>query len=92
MYLMFGTETNKFFIKVNEKQQHIWNCMDNKTCFLLAINVTNQRSAKDTLNLFKQAKEIANKKAQTIITDCSFSYSKIVKKGFATCKNRKPHY
>ncbi len=84
--------TDEQFIKVKGNQKYIWNCMDNKTKFLLASNVTNQRSTKDALKLFKMAKSTAGKKAQTVITDGSFSYSKSVKKEFATYKNKKPHY
>ena len=84
--------TDEQFIKVKGVQKYIWNCMDNQTKFLLASDVSHKRTTKDAQNLFKQAKNTANKKAQTIITDGSFSYSKSVKKEFKTYKNPKPHY
>ena len=84
--------TDEQFIKVKGVQKYIWNCMDNQTKFLLASDVSHKRTTKDAQNLFKNAKITANKKAQTIITDGSFSYSKSVKKEFATRQNKKPHY
>ena len=84
--------TDEQFIKVKGVQKYVWNCMDNETKFLLASNVTHSRTTKNAQKLFKQAKNTAGKKAQTIITDGSFSYSKSVKKEFATRKNKKPHY
>jgi len=84
--------TDEQFIKVKGKQRYVWNCMDNKTRFLLANNVTNQRSTKDARTLFQQAKKTANKKAQTIITDGAFAYNKAVQKEFKTYKNPNPHY
>ncbi len=84
--------TDEQFIKVKGNQKYIWNCMDNQTKFLLASDVSHKRTTKDAQNLFKNAKITANKKAQTIITDGSFSYSKSVKKEFKTYKNPKPHY
>ncbi len=84
--------TDEQFIKVKGNQKYIWNCMDSKTRFLLASNVTNQRSTKDAQRLFKQAKRIANKKAYTIIMDGSFAYSKSIKKEFRTRKNKNLHY
>lgn len=84
--------TDEQFIKVSGKQKYVWNCMDNKTRFLLANNVTNQRSTKDARNLFKDAKKVAGKKALTMVTDGSFSYVDAVKKEFRTYKNPNPHY
>lgn len=84
--------TDEQFIKVKGVQKYVWNCMDNKTRFLLANNVTSQRSTKDARTLFKMAKQTANKKAQTIVTDGSFSYIESVKKEFRTYKNPNPHY
>ena len=48
--------TDEQFINVKNKQRYIWNCIDNQTRFLLASNVTNQRSARNARKLFKQAK------------------------------------
>ena len=64
------------FVSVKNRQRYVWNCMDNKTRFLLASNVTNQRSTKDARTLFQQAKKTANKMALTVITDGSFNYVK----------------
>lgn len=84
--------TDEQFIKVKGVQKYVWNCMDNKTRFLLANNVTDKRTTENARNLFKQAKKTAGKKAQTIITDGAFAYSQAVRKEFMTYKNPNPHY
>lgn len=84
--------TDEQFIKVKGKLRYVWNCMDNETRFLLANNVTGSRTIANARKLFKQAKSTADKKAQLVITDGSFSYNKAVQKEFATYKNPKPHY
>lgn len=84
--------TDEQFIKVKGKVNYVWNCMDNKTRFLLASNVTEKRTTENARTLFKQAKQQASKKAQTIITDGAFAYSQAVRKEFMTYKNKNPHY
>jgi transposase-like protein len=84
--------TDEQFIKIKGVQKYVWNCMDNKTRFLLANNVTDKRTTENARNLFKQAKKTAGKKAQTIITDGAFAYSQAVRKEFMTYKNPNPHY
>ena len=66
--------------------------ISNETKMSTNLLVTHSRTTKNAQKLFKMAKSTAQKKAQTIITDGSFSYSKSVKKEFKTYKNPKPHY
>ena len=80
------------FIKVKGKEAYVWNVLDNETRFLLASNQSPTRSTIDARETFRQAKEVAGKKAGTIVTDGSFSYEEAVRKEFATYKNRNPHY
>lgn len=80
------------FIKVKGKEQYVWNVLDNETRFLLASNQSATRSYNDARQTFQMAKEIAGKKAGTVVTDGSFNYSKAVKKEFATYQNPNPHY
>jgi transposase-like protein len=80
------------FIKAKGKQEYVWNVLDNETRFLLASNESPTRSYEDARTTFQQAKAIAGKKAQTVVTDGSFNYSKAVRKEFATYKNPNPHY
>ena len=79
------------FIKVKGKIQYIWNVLDADTRFLLASNASPRRTTKVARETFKLAKNIAGKKAQTVVTDGAFSYEKAVRKEFATYKNPKPH-
>lgn len=80
------------FIKAKGKQEYVWNVLDSDTRFLLASNESPTRNYKDARETFQQAKSIAGKKAQTVITDGAFSYEKAVRKEFATYSNPKPHY
>ncbi len=80
------------FIKVKGKEQYVWNVLDNETRFLLAANQSPTRSGKDARETFQKAKQIAGKKAKTVVTDGSFNYSQAVRKEFATYQNPNPHY
>jgi transposase-like protein len=80
------------FIKAKGKQEYVWNVLDSDTRFLLASNEKPTRSYNDARETFQQAKAIAGKKAETVITDGAFSYEKAVRKEFATYKNPNPHY
>ncbi len=79
------------FIKVKGKIQYIWNVLDTETRFLLASHASPTRTYKEARTTFQIAKNIAQKKAKTVITDGAFSYEKAVRKEFATYKNLKPH-
>lgn len=80
------------FIKVKGKQEYNWNVLDNETRFLLASNQSSTRTYEDARETFQQAKNIAGKKALTVVTDGAFSYEKAVRKEFMTYDNPKPHY
>jgi transposase-like protein len=80
------------FIKAKGKQEYVWNVLDSDTRFLLASNESPTRNYNDARETFQQAKEIAGKKAQLVITDGSFNYSKSVYREFATRANPNPHY
>ena len=80
------------FIKVKGKQEYVWNVLDSESRFLLASNEKPTRTTADARETFQKAKAIAGKKAQTVITDGSFSYEQAVRKEFATYKNPRPHY
>ena len=80
------------FIKVRGSQKYVWNCLDGETRFLLASHVSDKRDNGSATKLFKQAKQTANRKDVTVITDGAFSYNKTIKKEFWTYKNTKPHH
>jgi putative transposase len=80
------------FIKAKGKLEYVWNVLDNETRFLLASNESKTRNYQDARETFQKAKEIAGKKALTVVTDGSFNYEKAVKKEFMTYQNPNPHY
>ena len=79
------------FIKVQGKQEYVWNVLDGDTRFLLAANHSPTRRYEDARTTFQIAKETAQKKAQTVVTDGSFNYTHAVHKEFATYANPQPH-
>lgn len=78
-------------IFVKGKMHYVWNCLDSKTRFLLANDVSRTRNINAGTRLFKKAKKIANRKAKKIITDGWNGYKTIVSKEFYTYSNPKPH-
>jgi len=79
------------FTKIGGKMHYIWNCMDERTRFLLANRVSPTRKTHDARKLFQDAKNTAQKRAKTVTTDGAFSYNKAVRKEFYTKHNQKPH-
>lgn len=79
------------FIKVKGKQEYVWNVLDAETRFLLASNESPTRGYNDARQTFQIAKEVAGKKALTIVTDGAFNYKNAVRKEFATYANPRPH-
>jgi transposase-like protein len=67
-------------IKSNGSNLYVWNCMDAKTRFLIANNITEGREISDAKAVFQKAKEIA--KPDVIVTDGLASYNKAIKKVF----------
>lgn len=78
---------------VSQKGSHkwVWNCLDSDTRFLLANHVSPTRTTEDAQTLFKDAKQTANSKAKTVITDGAFAYNKAITHEFWTYTNRHPH-
>jgi transposase-like protein len=79
------------FIKVEGKQEYVWNVLDEQTKFLLASNESPTRSYEDARTTFQMAKANAGKTAKTVVTDGSFNYGKAVRKEFMTYDNPRPH-
>jgi transposase-like protein len=79
-----GDEMTVFIKKEDEKRyyQWIWNVMDAKTRYLLACQVTEERFVDDARKPLKQAKEVANKRPDAIVTDGLNAYRDAVKAEF----------
>jgi len=69
---------------------YVWNCMDNKTKFLLAsINSGRSRSSKDAQNVFTEAWKVNNKMPNQIIVDGYKGYEDGCRKTFRNWGNER---
>ena len=77
-------ETTIFIKKEDEKRyyQWIWNVMDAKTRYLLACQVTEDRFMNDARKAFRQAKQVANRRPDAIVTDGLQAYKDAIKHEF----------
>jgi putative transposase len=67
-------------IKVKGDWMWNYNILDANTRFLIANQVTKERSVNETREVFKQAKKITEDRPKTIITDGLWSYNKAISK------------
>lgn len=88
-------ETTIFIKKEGEKKYYewIWNVMDSKTRYLLACQITETRFVNDAQKPLKQAKMIANRRPDAIVTDGLPAYQKAIKAEFfdITAQIQNPH-
>jgi transposase-like protein len=75
-------------IKVKGKWLWSWNCLDEQTRFLIANNITNERTIPETREILAKAKETTKTKPEFIITDGLQAYRDAVLKEFQSW--RKP--
>lgn len=68
-----GDET---IVKVNGKERYLWNIMDYDTRYYIVSVVTQGRSARDALNVIKEAIRKAGKTPKKFVTDGLKSYTK----------------
>lgn len=69
-------------IKSKGKQKWLWNCLDETTRFLIANNITDERSIPETREIFQKAKDTAKVKPEFIVTDGLQSYKDAILKEF----------
>lgn len=72
--------TDEQMIKNDGSFLWVWNCMDSKTRFLLANNVTETRYVHDAREVFNKAKQ--NGTPDIVVTDGLHAYGKAIKKEF----------
>jgi transposase-like protein len=88
-------ETTVFIKKEGQKKcyEWIWNIMDAKTRYLLACQITETRYTNDARIPLKQAKKIANRRPDAIVTDGLQAYKKAIKAEFydVTAQIQNPH-
>jgi transposase-like protein len=69
-------------IKCNGNYKWFWEMIDNETKFMVATHLSGDRTIKEALSIFKQAKERAFEKPNKIMTDGLWAYEKAFKKAF----------
>ncbi|MBI4159248.1 IS1/IS6 family transposase [Candidatus Woesearchaeota archaeon] len=75
-------------VKVGDKWKWNNNVIDKETRFLLSTHLSKTRTIKDTIKMYKQAKEQSVNLPEEIYTDGSHTYDKAVKKEFNVHKRR----
>lgn len=78
-------------VKVKGNIKYVWNCLDSRTRFLLASQITADRTILHAQKLFRNAKKSGRRSARKVITDGCQVYDRAVRHEFATNQNRKPH-
>ena len=73
---------DELFLKVRGDMKYLYAMMDNDTRFWLAQEVADTKGSADIRPLFKQAKELAQKKPHTLITDGAFNFHSAYKREF----------
>ena len=69
-------------IKCDGEHRWFWEMIDNETKFLMATHLSGERSIKETLKFFRQAKARSEKRPDKIIVDGLWSYKKAFNKVF----------
>lgn len=69
-------------IKIHGKWEWCWNALDEETRFLIANNITKERTIPEAREIFSKAKEVAKNKPEFIITDGLPSYKEAIIKEF----------
>jgi transposase-like protein len=69
-------------IKVKGQQKWFWEIIDKKTRFMVAEHLSKTRTTKDSIELFKDARNRAIKKPKLILSDGCFAYRKGFSKVF----------
>lgn len=73
-------------IRVKGEQKWFWEIIDKETRFMVAGRLSDTRTTKDSLKLFREAKRRANKRPNLIYSDGCFAYRKGFTKVFWTRK------
>lgn len=81
---MWNTDEQMVKIKKKDQWAYCWNIIDNETRFLIANNITQERSTGETRQIFKKAKETKVRQPDIIITDGLQSYKKAIRKEFSS--------
>jgi transposase-like protein len=75
---------DELFIKVRGNQKYLFAMMDDETRFLIAQEVADSKNNHDAKNLFRMAREVADKKPSKLITDGLPAYREAYLKEYFT--------
>ncbi len=75
-------------IKSKGSQKWVWNCLDEETRFLIANNVTDERTIPEARQIFAKARDVAKTKPEFVITDGLQAYRDAIVKEYKSW--RKP--
>lgn len=84
--------TDEIYLKIKGDKKYLYAIMDDETRFWIAKQVSDKKYMEDVRPLFKQAREIAQKKPTTLISDGANNFSYAFKKEYATWKKPRPQH
>lgn len=83
---------DEIYLRVKGNKKYLYAMMDDETRFWLAKQVSDKKYMENVRPMFKQAKETAQKKPTTLITDGAQNFSFAFKKEYATWKTPRPKH
>jgi transposase-like protein/DNA-directed RNA polymerase subunit M/transcription elongation factor TFIIS len=84
--------TDEMTLNIDGQMKWLWNCMDHKTRFLLASQISTKREVSDAQLVFALAKAATANKPDYVITDGLHAYSRAFNKEFYTAKMPRPQH
>lgn len=78
---------DEMWVKIRKDMKYVFALMDNDTRFWLAQEVADTKHTHDARNLFREGKELADKRPEILITDGLPSYAEAYRKEFFTIRN-----
>lgn len=86
----FHIDEQKVKTKKRDEWKWSWNVIDSKTRFLIANNITDDRSILEAMQIFQKVKDVTKKDRElTLVTDGLPAYNEAIRKMFVTRKNKK---
>jgi transposase-like protein len=84
--------TDELYLKVKGNTKYLYALMDDDTRFWIAQQIADSKYTQDVQPLFKQGKELASKKPETIISDGAPNFHIAYKKELFSLKSTRKAY
>jgi len=84
--------TDEMTLNIDGQMKWLWNCMDHKTRFLLASQISTKREVTDARLIFALAKTASGNNPNYVITDGLQAYSRAFNKEFYTAEKPRPQH